>query len=271
MFNCISEQDLYLLMDILSINDISAMLAGRSPNDVVFNYDYGDYYLSRCDTDYQRAIFDSMLKILTRAVINKELKATIVTNADVQKLVNADLKKDWLVLAEINTNETIITKADLKVWLESKGVYPKMFFPNGRKDDYMNPNHEAYSPELAVCVKAWEVAQTADYPDQTPKQFMAEWILNHAGEYGVKFDDDTDKVGSKKAEALAKVANWQTLGGAKKGNPLKKNNPTPHNEQSTPPLEHEQTVASELKINLPKNRTNNNENRPRNNDDDLPF
>lgn len=250
-------------MDILSVNDICAMLAGRNPNDVGYDYQYEGYFLAQYNNDEQRNTFDSLLKILTRAIRNKELKATIVVYNNTSNLTNIDLQKDWLVLAEIDTSQTTVTKVDLKAWLESKGVYPEVFFPNGRKDDYMNPNHEAYSPELALCVKAWETAQIADYPNQTPKQFMIDWIQANAKSYGANVQNN-GKLGDKKADELASIANWATGGGAVKGNPLKKNKPTPLNDEPTPPLEYEQGIPDELKINLPENIA-------QNDNEDLPF
>lgn len=270
MFNGISKDDLFKLMDRLSINEISALVAGATPNDVCYNWDYeqygGDeYYIKGNYGNHSNSseVFSILSKVLSRAVIAGDLKANIVANTKNQTLYLDDLKRDWLAGGSIDTEKTTILRDDIKKWFEERGVYPSIFFPNGRRDDYMNPNHEAYSPELAICVKAWEMAQTSDYPNKTPKQFMMDWILANAKYYGVKFDK-TDEVGKKKAEELAKIANWATTGGAKKGNPLKKNKPTPLNDEPTPPLEYEQGIPDELKINLP-------EKIEQNNNEDLPF
>lgn len=260
----ISNNDLFKLMDRLSINEIGALIAGASPSDVYYNHDYPNYGDEYCINrnsnmpDNVGEVFSIIIKVLKRAIIAGELKAQIVTNTNQQALYLNDLKKDWVACGEIDTERTTITRDDIKDWLEARGVYPSAFFPNGRKDDYMNPNHACYSPDLALCVKAWEVAQTAHYDNKTIKQFMTEWIKANAHTYKWKNSPKkpNEPMSDKKAEELASVANWNTKGGAVKGNPNLKE-PTPPKYIPTP-------IYDELKINLPKKS-------PINSDDDVPF
>lgn len=257
MFNTITDDELYKLMDILSINDICAIMAGRSPSDVYSNYYDGELYYTMSNmSEQEKKIFYTLLDVLKRAVTFGEIKANIVVKMDAEYyLTKNDLSKNWLAISEIDTAKTTIKKSDLKAWFESKGVYPSVFFPNGRKDDYMNPKHEAYSPTLAICVRAWEVAQTADYPNQTPKQFMQEWIQANAEAYGL-LEDDNSVIGAKKAKELASISNWAKTGGAVKGNPLKRKQPTPLFYEN-------QNISQELQVILPEYVEKN--------DDDLPF
>ncbi|UNU73645.1 hypothetical protein LU293_01665 [Moraxella nasovis] len=242
----ITNDELFKLMDRLSINEIGAFIAGASPSDVFCSYQ-DKYYLNTNESMPENAseVFSMITKILTRAIIAGELKAQIVMNDNGQNLIQNDLNKDWLAIGTINTAQTTITRNDIKQWLENRGVFPTAFFPNGRKDDYMNPNHDCYSPDLALCVKAWEVAQTAHY-DGTTKEFMANWIKQNAQAY--KWENHTNPkelMGDTKAKELASVANWNKKGGAAKGNPNLK--------QPTPPLEPPMPIYDELKINLPQN------------------
>lgn len=162
MFNKgISNDDLFKLMDRLSINEISALIAGVSPNSVNYNWDYEQtdqvdkYYLNTGYNapDNASEVFSIMLKVLTRAVIARDLNAQIVQDNQNQSLYLDDLSKDWLAIGAIDTDKTTILRDDIKKWLDDRGVYPPAFFPNGRKNDYMNPKHECYSPDLALCVE----------------------------------------------------------------------------------------------------------------------
>lgn len=263
--NGISNQDLFKLMDRLSINEIGALVAGLSPNDVCYNWDYdqngiGDkYYLNTGYDSPKNAnqVFSMLLKVLSRAIIAGELKANIIADTNNQSLYLDDTKKDWLAIGAIDTDKTTILRDDIKKWFDDRGVYPPIFFPNGKKDDYMNPNHECYSPELALCVRAWEVAQTAHYDDKTVKQFIADWIKDNAKQYGWKNNqDEKEPMGEKKLQELASVANWQTKGGAVKGNPNLK--------EPAPPLTDTKPNINELKINLQKKP-------PQNQVDEMPF
>lgn len=259
--NGISDQDLFKLMDRLSINEIGALVAGLSPNDVCYNWDYdrdgiGDkYYLNTGYNSPKNAnqVFSILLKVLSRAIIAGELKANIIADTNNQSLYLDDTKKDWIAIGAIDTDKTTILRDDIKKWLDDRGVYPPIFFPNGRKDDYMNPNHENYSADLALCVKAWEVAQNSPY-ETTTKQFMADWIKANASSY--QWGNSQEPMGDKKADELASVANWDKKGGAKKGNPKYK--------EPTPPLANTTPNINELKINLQ-------EKPPQNEVDNMPF
>lgn len=242
----ISNDDLFKLMDRLSINEASALIAGASPSDVRCNDYDGAYYINiQGFHPYNVSeVFDTLLKVLSRNIIAGELKAQIVVNTNNQTLYLDDLKKDWLVCGEIDTRETTIARNDLKQWLDDRGVYPPIFFPNGRKDDYMNPEHECYSPDLALCVRAWEVAQTAHYDNETIKQFMAKWIKENASNYGwINAQNPKEPIGENKAQELASVANWDIKGRVIKSNPNLK--------EPTPPLQKYKPLSDELKINLP--------------------
>lgn len=254
----ITSDELYKLMDRLSINDIGALIAGASPNCIYTDNYNGDYYINIQIgmPDNVNEVFSQMLKILSRAIIAGELKAQVVINTNVQNLTQDDLSKDWLLCGDIDTERTTIARDDIKAWLEARGVYPSVFFPNGRKDDYLNHNHECYSPELALCVRAWEMAQTAHY-ETTTKQFMADWIKTNAKQYGwINRTEPEKPMGNDKAKELASVANWNTKGGAVKGNPKLK--------QPTPPKDTPMPIYDELKINLPKKS-------PVNGGNDIPF
>ncbi len=261
--NGVSNTDLLRLMDILTIHDACALIAGCSPSQVVEDWHDNEkyYYLRTNDSDPPNAdeVFTLSLKAMTRAIEKGILKADISVmayNGTYQKLIKKDLSLNWMAIHGIDPTLTTVTRDDLKEWLEQRGVYPTMLFPHGRKDDYMNQAHDHYAPKLALCVRAWEVAQTAIIDGETQKQFMERWMRENASDFGV--DNKSD---AKIFRELATIPNWDTKGGKVKSNL------TPHSE----PLIDEAkvsknlaTVRQKLEVNLPDER-------PKKPDDDIPF
>lgn len=206
----ISDSDIFKLMDVLTINDASALIAGCSPNQVRENfYNQEIYYhldINRDDPANANEVFDIALKSLQHAIKRGMIRADIVVYADNTYLNKVSNDTDWLTVCEINTARTTVTRDDLKQWLESRGVFPPMLFPNGKKDDYMDLNHPHYSPKLALCVRAWEAAQTTTATGITIKQFMLEWMQQNAKHFGV--NNKNPKV----FDELATVSNWDSSG-----------------------------------------------------------
>lgn len=253
----ISNDDLYKLMDSLSIEDSCALIAGVSPNKVIYEYydneETAVIRTSSNDPDNANEVFFIALKALTHAIKTEKLKAFIEVKDYPKNLVKSDLNKNWLFISEIDTCKTMIERDDLKEWLDKRGVYPPLLFPMGKKDDYMNVDHPNYSPKLALCVRAWEVAQTANLQGQTIKQFIVDWMQEHAKEFGVS------NTGDKIFDTLATIPNWNTTGGRAK------NKPTPPNATEGGRKEKDKVVSEKLLINLP-------EDIPKNEGDiDLPF
>lgn len=260
--NGVSDTDLLKLMDILTLHEASALIAGVSPNKVSF-YDgnnEGGYYLNVNIYDPANAqdVFSISLKAMIHAIKAGLLKANVavnVFNGFSYQLTKESLQADWIATNGIDEAETTVAREDLKDWLEKRGVFPTMLFPNGKKDDYMNPQHDNYSPKLAVCVRAWEVAQNGIPHGKTTKQFIIDWITEHGKEYGLEV------TGKSNIEHLATIPNWDITGGKVR------TNLTPHNEPLNDQKEIAEnlaTVHQKLAVNLPSNT-------PAKADDDVPF
>lgn len=229
----ITDAESFRLMDILSINDAAALISGASPSDVDYDSQYDFFFLNeqnRSYTNSSKTSFNIAKTSLTRSITVGRLKANIVSILNEKRVSQSNLQSDWIVLNGIDPKETMIDREDLKNWLEDRGVYPPLLFPNGKKDDYMDSNHLHYAPKLAVCVKAWEVAQTADLQGETYKQFMTNWISKNASSYGV--ENQSVKV----FESLASISNWATKGGRAK------------NKHTLPLEEHSNASSKEIKI-----------------------
>lgn len=215
--NALSDADLYKLMDVISIEDAAALIAGVSPNNVYHdNYGNSDYVSVRNkDGDPHNAedVFSISLKTLVHAIKAGKLNAYIVVTPYTESLIQNDLNKDWIAISDINTAKTTIDREDLKEWLSDRGVYPHLLFPNGKKDDYMNQKHLNYSAKLALCVRAWEAAQTDNLNGKRVKGFIEDWMKDNAKAFGVT------NTGDKFFKELASIPNWDTTGGRAKANP----------------------------------------------------
>ena len=215
--NGLSDADLYKLMDVISVEDAAALIAGVSPNKVYHDYYAGDEYVSintkQGDPYNAVDVFSISLKTLGHAIKSGRLNAHIVVTPNTDSLIQNDLNKDWIAISDINTAKTTIDRNDLKEWLSDRGVYPRLLFPNGKKDDYMNQKHINYSAKLALCVRAWEVAQTANLDGKRVKGFIEDWMKDNAKAFGVT------NTGDKFFKDLAAIPNWDVTGGRAKAKP----------------------------------------------------
>ena len=106
---------------------------------------------------------------------------------------------------------------DLRTWLKSRGIKTGFFFPSPEEaPDYLSVFHDHYSPKLAAAIEAWK-AVSGD-PDlrvgTTVKQALIVWLRQHANDFGLtKEDGNPNEQG---IEDVAKIANWDTKGGAPK-------------------------------------------------------
>jgi hypothetical protein len=101
--------------------------------------------------------------------------------------------------------------------LRSRGVTTGFFFPNAQEGlEYFSAAHPHFSPKLAAAVKAWEAvsADAALRRGKTVKQAIIVWLRHHANEFGLTKDDGNPN--EQGIEEVAKIANWDTKGGAPK-------------------------------------------------------
>ena len=92
----------------------------------------------------------------------------------------------------------------------------KLFlFPLAKRGpDYLSTDHANYSPKLAAATYAWMAISTD--PElrrgKSVKQALVMWLRQHANEFGLtKEDGNPNEQG---IEDVAKIANWDTKGGA---------------------------------------------------------
>jgi hypothetical protein len=149
--------------------------------------------------------FDAAKTALVNAIERKRLPATIV-DRDYPEF-EGDV--DWY--------RTTVTVEDVRGWLRSRGIGTGFFFPALEVGpEYMSVSHPNYSPKLAAAITAWS-AVSADEQlrrGKTVKQALQIWLRQHANEFGLtKEDGNPNEQG---IDDVAKIANWDTRGGAPK-------------------------------------------------------
>ncbi|MDQ2092740.1 hypothetical protein [Rhodalgimonas zhirmunskyi] len=121
----------------------------------------------------------------------------------------------FYICREPNWEQTLVEVDDLKEWISCSGVFPPFFSPEGKAEGFRDKSHPRYSAKLGTAVAAWENVDAPE-PHSSVKQTLSSRIRSNGEKYGV--GDGKGIVSATAAEEVAKVANWNTKGGA---------NPTP--------------------------------------------
>ena len=151
--------------------------------------------------------YDAAKAALMNAIERKRLPANVVEFED----------EMGRTFGQTNWQKTTISIEDLRSWLRSRGITTGFFFPEPQSDpDYLSESHSNYSPKLAAAIEAWK-AVSADNQlrrGRSIKQAVIIWLRQHANEFGLtKEDGNPNEQG---IEEVAKIANWDTKGGAPK-------------------------------------------------------
>jgi hypothetical protein len=228
----LSPMDYWRLASSLSVVNCAILITGNDPSEEYQDPDTNDWVQV---TNYKG--FTAALEALKDAILTNQLSAAVafpLTDAETSdreggwgRKLTAILRggskifelrglryypKDSLVFLqkEPDWQKTMIEVRDLKAWLQSKGVFPDFFFPQGDPDSYMNRDHPRYSAKLACAISAWrEIKHPAK--NKTPKQTIEAWVQANGVNYGLQNEDGV--VPKAAVEEIAKVVNWQTQGG----------------------------------------------------------
>lgn len=139
---------------------------------------------------------------------------------------HAGKEESFVVHATPDWHETLIRRSDLIAWLSHRGFRSGFFFPEAADEpDYLNPDYPRYSAKLAAAVKVWMAMEDENlWAGQSPQNAMKGWLENHYQELGLILIESTSKPGGSPIIKrntngigdVAKVANWNTSGGAPK-------------------------------------------------------
>ena len=145
----VDKMDYWRLCDQLSIIQAALLVLGEDPSE------QQSYVLSNSEQD-RPDNFTAVFTALTNAVICKKLKAEIHFIKELR--LGASIEDDCQYETENpDWDLTIILVDDLKTWLRGRGFKMGFFFPEAAvKPDFLDANHEKYSPKLAVAIGAWE-------------------------------------------------------------------------------------------------------------------
>src|SRR5215472_1807148 len=194
------ELDHWRLCDAVSVVQAALLIVGEDPSEREFGIE------NKPSKNRPRG-YDAVRAALVNAIRGNRLSANIIRVDD--QFGNADIDIDWY--------QTTVLVEDLQTWLKSRGVTTGFFFPMEEEGpDYLSSSHDHFSPKLAAAIKAW-LAITSD-PElrrgKTVKQAIIVWLRQHANEFGLtKEDGNPNEQG---IEDVAKIANWDTRGGAPK-------------------------------------------------------
>lgn len=116
-------------------------------------------------------------------------------------------------LKEPDWAETMLAVDDLRALYSKRGLHSWFFFPSGLQDGFRDRNHPRYTPKLATAVAAWEAVKCSGR-NKSVKQTLIDWIVSNGVQFGLGNSENV--VTPTVAEEVAKIANWQTGGGATK-------------------------------------------------------
>jgi hypothetical protein len=195
----IDPLDYWRLCDELSVVQAALLIVGEDPSQIQENID------TRHSSN-RPAGYDAAKAALINAINGKRVVANVID------LVDDDGRShgpDW--------HHTTIMVEDLRAWLRSRGIKTGFFFPaHEAGPDYLSEFHPNYSAKLAAAIEAWK-AISADAElrrGKSVKQALVVWLRQHANEFGLtKEDGNPNEQG---IEDVAKIANWDTKGGAPK-------------------------------------------------------
>jgi hypothetical protein len=150
--------------------------------------------------------FDAVETALINAIEGKRLPAKVTQ-------IEAVDEYDGPV-TDLNLHRTTILVEDLRSWLKSRGVTTGFFFPQPEGPGYLSSSHPCYSAKLAAAISVW--VAVSENPDlqrgKSVKQAIETWLRLYANQFGLTKDDGNPN--AQGIEEVAKIANWDTRGGA---------------------------------------------------------
>src|SRR5262245_49580150 len=190
--------DYWRLCDHLSVVQAALLIVGKDPSGLQ------DIIDSQPPSDVPSG-YAAAKSALINAISRKQLRAKIIETGDSDDFTAP------------NWHLTTVNVDDLKLWLSSRGFESGFFFPSAKRGpNYLSTDHAHYSPKLAAATHAW-MAISAD-PElrrsKTVKQALCLWLRQHANEFGLTNKDGNPN--EQGIEEVAKIANWDTRGGAPK-------------------------------------------------------
>lgn len=202
---------LWSLADLLSLQDAAALIAGYDPSDIHISHDDTNFL-----QNYPR------LYPVEKALYNSVLSGSLEVLERVPEVIWVPDLSDplsncgsWETKDRISMTATLVKVEVLKSWLTNKGFKSGFFFPDTvNVPDFLDQKHMCYSPKLAAAIEAWRDVSTNPelIKGKTVKQALLTWLRKNADRFGLTKDDGNPN--EQGIEEVAKIANWDTKGGA---------------------------------------------------------
>jgi hypothetical protein len=212
--------DYWRLCDELSVFHAALLIAEQDPST-------HSVYAENWDVHERPAGYEATKTALTNAIMGKRLPASIRYSSrlphykedpDFDEEVQRDENGNMLyVKRQLDLNLTTVRLTDLRAWLSSRGLKTGFFFPEpSSTPDYLDATHPNYAPKLAAAIEAWQAVTStpAMMKAKTAKQAMIKWLRENANRFGLTKDDGNPN--EQGIDEIAKIANWDTKGGAPK-------------------------------------------------------
>lgn len=209
------SMDYWRLCDEVSIIQAALLIIGEDPSG-------GNNYVEGWEFDNQPTGYQAARTALSNAIVSGELPAVIRRSLTKGHLEDSETE-EWLgqkgqYKSEMDIYLTTIKVKDIRGWLSKRGISTGFFFPHivSNRPDYLDTQHANYSPKLAAAIEAWlAITETPELTKaKSVKQTIMIWLRSKAGRFGLIKDDGNPNESG--IEEVAKVANWETKGGAPK-------------------------------------------------------
>lgn len=212
--------DYWRLCDEFSVIDAALLIVGEDPS---ASRDYIEHW----EAQNLPQGYAAAKTALINAIYGKRLDATlryparVLRDEEYEKIGEKVFKheNDYEIAFKDVPDWTLSTikVEDLKAWLISRGFKTGFFFAEHiDAPDYLDKAHPCYAPKLAAAVDAWQaiVSDEAARRGKTPKMAIEIWLRKNADKFGLTKDDGNPN--EQGIEEIAKIANWNTKGGAPK-------------------------------------------------------
>ena len=199
------ELDYWRLNDQLTIIQAAILACGDDPS-TMQGY-----------VESQQAIDQPQGYVATKTAISNALRNGEI-DGELVPLVAQDFDENQRVEIEnsIDLEASWVKVGSLRSWLSSCGIRTGFFFAaEPGEQDYLDPNHPRYAPKLAAAVEAWlATGDSSAIRGRSVKKSLIKWLRKNAAKFGLS--DKDGKPNETGIEEIAKVANWQPIGGAPK-------------------------------------------------------